>query len=632
MSRATLLLATALDYASDGWHVLPLHSLAGAGVCSCRFADCGSPAKHPRTKQGLTDATTDPDVITTWFRQWPEMNVGVRTGLVSGIVVLDVDSYAGGDDGLAQLVAEYGELPETMEAETGGGGRHLIFTHPGEGFDIRNKAGLAAGIDVRGDGGYIVAPPSIHATGALYEWKSSMAPVALPEWLVERPKPPRKVVSIPFLRNASDHPWVRAAFDGELRDLRLAAEGTRNDQLNRTCFNLGQLVPHALSRAEVESTVHDLATAIGLSERETLATIRSGIEAGMQEPRAIPERKQDRPATAVPGGAEPTPEDGPPDIRFTPEQARQEFEEYERLPKITVIDGFLNLSMKPKQVMVLLARTGHGKTTWLVNTMHRMARAEPELRFLFVSLEQTKGEWFDRANRLRSFYDGDVSMDETVGFWDPRLRIIDDNRLSPVALAQAIEDTRAELGARPVVVLDYLGYWAQGFQGDAYHRTSDAIMSLKEIAKYSEVPIITPHQVSRDSTSSGRPSPEKARDSGKVNETADFLLTLWYPDMELMPTINGSDDRSGLVHIYIDKSRTGGVGRSSTYQMAPLTLALVPQGDAHHGRAVAELDMVKDDDMYRSVRRVTWQEAVELHAESAAMHSPQRPYVVGDDF
>jgi hypothetical protein len=604
-----------MDYADDGWHVLPLHSLDSVGLCSCREADCGSPAKHPRTKTGLTEATTDPVVIRAWWGRWPEANIGVRTGAVSGIVVLDIDSYAGGDDGLAELVAAYGELPETMEAETGGGGRHLIYAHPGETVDIRNKAGLAPGVDVRGDGGYIVAPPSLHVSGALYRWSATMAPAPLPAWLIERPKPPRKATPMPVMHNPSEHPWVKAAFDGELRDLRLAAEGTRNDQLNRCAFNLGQLVPHALNLYEVESVLHNEAIAIGLTDREVLATIRSGIGAGMDQPRGIPEPRA-RDHRSGPLATPAVPEGEPVRIRFTPQEAREEYEHYQTLPKIPVIGGHLDLSMRPKQIMVLLARTGHGKTTWLVNTMHTMAVASPELRFLFVSLEQTKGEWFDRANRLRSFYELDMCMTKTVEFWTPRLRIIDENRLSEGGLVEAIEDTAEELGARPVVLLDYLGYWAQSFPGDAYHRTSDAIMSLKAIAKHCEVAIVTPHQVSRETGSAGRPSPERARDSGKVNETADFLLTLWYPDMERTPAINGVDERTGLIHIYIDKSRSGGVGRSMEYQMAPLTLAMVGRDEPCVRRAEVELDLVVGDDCRRYGTRTTWQNAVERHAES----------------
>lgn len=616
MSRESLLLSTALDYASDGWHVLPLHSLVGPGTCSCHLVDCGSPAKHPRTKTGLSEATTDATVINYWWDKWPLANIGVRTGAISGIVVLDVDSYNGGDEGLDTLVVEYGALPETLVAGTGGGGRHLIFAHPGEGKDVRNKAGLAPGVDVRGDGGYIVAPPSLHVSGELYQWTHTVAPAALPAWLVEPPKRERKApASMPAYVNPSEHPWVKAAFDGEMRDLRFATEGTRNAQLNRSAFNLGQLVPHALSYHDVEASLHAEAAAIGLAEREIVATIRSGLDAGMDEPRAIPAPREPRVARPSPS-AEPVPEESL-SLLFTPQQAMDEFEHYQTLPKIPIIGGWVDLAMRPQQLMVVLARTGQSKTTWAVNTMYTMAVASPELRFLFVSLEQTKGEWFDRANRLRSFYDLDFSMKATVDFWHPRLRIIDANRLGQMDLIENIDRVTEELGAKPVVIVDYLGYWAQSFTGDAYHRTSDAVMALKAIAKHCEVAIIAPHQVSREQGSTGRPSAEKARNSGVVNETADFLLTLWYPDMELMPEINGPDLRTGVIHIYVDKSRSGGVGRTMEYQMAPLTLAMVPREDSRRRRAEVELDMVKEDDARRFGQRSTWQDAVAKHSESA---------------
>lgn len=632
MSRSSVLLATALDYASDGWHVLPLHTLAGPGLCTCKdAATCGSPGKHPITWTGLTEATTDAEQIKVWWGKWPEANIGIRTGLVSGIVVLDVDSYHGGEDGLNTLVAEFGVLPATMEAATGGGGRHLIFAHPGQGHDVRNKAGLAPGVDFRGDGGYIVAPPSLHVSGAFYEWADTgSVPATLPTWLVDVPKPERKPLpAMPMVHNPSEHPWVKAAFEGEIRDLRMAPEGTRNAQLNRCAFNLGQLVPHALSYHEVDSTLHAEALGIGLSEREIAATIRSGLDAGMDEPRAIPaprEPREPRPAQHVAVAvaeppADPAVLDEP--LLFTPQDAMDEYEHFQTLPKIPIIGGWVDLAMRPKQLMVVLARTGHGKTTWLVNTMHQMAVNSPELRFLFVSLEQTKGEWFDRANRLRSFHDLDISMKGTVDFWTPRLRIIDANRLGQMDLIEAIETVTAELGAKPVVFVDYLGYWAQSFVGDAYHRTSDAIMALKAIAKHCEVAIVAPHQVSRETVSGGRPSPEKARDSGKVNETADFLLTLWYPDMELMPPIGGADLRTGVIHIYVDKSRSGGVGRTMEYQMAPLTLAMVARDDPARRRAEVELDMVMEDDARRFGLRATWQDAVDRHSEAGVLAGPR---------
>jgi hypothetical protein len=100
---------------------------------------------------------------------WPDTGIAVRTGAESGLVVLDVDPQHGGDDTLAELLAAHGVLPITVECFTGGGGRHIYFRHPGG--EVRNSAGkVGPGLDIRGDGGYVVAPPSPHPSGRRYEW------------------------------------------------------------------------------------------------------------------------------------------------------------------------------------------------------------------------------------------------------------------------------------------------------------------------------------------------------------------------------------------------------------------------------------------------------------------------------
>lgn len=122
-----------------------------------------------------------------WFRTWPDAGVGVVTGAISGLVVIDVDLRHGGDAGLDKLEREHGRLPTTVECRTGGGGRHLYFTHPGG--VIRNKVGLAPGVDLRGDGGYVVAPPSVHSSGVQYAWVEGCGPgstviAPLPDWVL----------------------------------------------------------------------------------------------------------------------------------------------------------------------------------------------------------------------------------------------------------------------------------------------------------------------------------------------------------------------------------------------------------------------------------------------------------------
>lgn len=142
--------------------------------------------KNPLTKNGFKDATTDVSVINRWWDKNPEANIGIPTGKESGWFVLDVDNKNGisGDDSLKELIEQYGELPETRQHVTPSGGYHLIFKHPG--YDIQNSAGkLGSGLDIRCDGGYIVAPPSV-IDGNRYQVTNQCVDVVdAPDWLLQ---------------------------------------------------------------------------------------------------------------------------------------------------------------------------------------------------------------------------------------------------------------------------------------------------------------------------------------------------------------------------------------------------------------------------------------------------------------
>ena len=147
--------------------------------------------KIPLTAHGCKDATRDRDQVESWWDQYPLANIGIATGEINGLLVIDVDvkhdqgKY--GDESLKALESELGELPETWVAITGSGGLHYYFRYP-EGHDIRNSASqLAQDIDIRAQGGYVVAPPSVHPdTGRLYEWECGSDPEETP--LAELPE------------------------------------------------------------------------------------------------------------------------------------------------------------------------------------------------------------------------------------------------------------------------------------------------------------------------------------------------------------------------------------------------------------------------------------------------------------
>ena len=159
----------ALRYAARGRHVFPVH-WPRDGVCSCGRPDCGSPAKHPLTTNGLRDATTNSEQIREWWQRWPDANIGIVTGQASGIVVVDVDAGKGGLQSWAELQDIHGRI-DTLTSLTGGGGMHLWFQAPAD--ELKSTAGtIAPGIDTRAEGGYVVAPPSLHISGQRYAWEA----------------------------------------------------------------------------------------------------------------------------------------------------------------------------------------------------------------------------------------------------------------------------------------------------------------------------------------------------------------------------------------------------------------------------------------------------------------------------
>lgn len=163
-------LSDALALARMGFRVFPVHGVV-AGRCDCGKVDCGSPGKHPMVKDWQTVASCDETEVTALFRNRPTANIGLVTG--NGLIVVDVD----GDEGHATLAsweAEHGPLPVTPQVITGGGGTHFYF-YCAEA--IRNSASrIGHKIDIRADGGYVIAPGSVHANGRAYTWAPGRSP------------------------------------------------------------------------------------------------------------------------------------------------------------------------------------------------------------------------------------------------------------------------------------------------------------------------------------------------------------------------------------------------------------------------------------------------------------------------
>ncbi|WP_125775353.1 bifunctional DNA primase/polymerase [Antribacter gilvus] len=308
------LLASALEYAARGWAVFPL--IPGGK----RPAAPRHPAHEcdRRTdfwcRNGHTGwqerATTDPGRITRAWSSRP-YGLGIATG-PSGLLVIDTDApkpgartpaewqgrATSGEEVLSALVADHEPLPDTWTVRTPSGGTHRYYLRP-DGVELGNTAGrLGWLIDTRAAGGYVVAPPTRTNTG-LYEVTSYAAPAPLPAWVADLltgpaappPGTPRTVT--PDLDRVTG--YVRAAVEGETTRVRQATEGTRNHALFIAAVALGQLVAGgALTETTATALLLDAAAghvaARAFTDAEALATVRSGMRRGANNPRTITPR------------------------------------------------------------------------------------------------------------------------------------------------------------------------------------------------------------------------------------------------------------------------------------------------------------------------------------------------------
>lgn len=313
------MLEEALKLAALGWYVFPCHTpIKKKGYsCSCEAYmrsdknrqrleargkghqfdpdyQCPKPGKHPRTFNGLDDASNDPEQIRKWWGKWPNANIGVNCGM-SGILMVDRDSYK--DNYRGQDL----ELDEnTVTAISGGGGGHLYYCmEPDDPFGNSTK-GLPAGVDIRGHGGLVIAAPSLHESGNLYQWELDYSPWDIPL----APIPPLLREILETRHNRSQGHALRfdttkkyngtgasaygeKALESECAKVADAAAGGRNNTLNSAAFSIGQLVAGGeIDHDYAFGKLLEAAITAGLSDAEAERTTESGMESGMEHPKS----------------------------------------------------------------------------------------------------------------------------------------------------------------------------------------------------------------------------------------------------------------------------------------------------------------------------------------------------------
>jgi Bifunctional DNA primase/polymerase, N-terminal len=303
--------AEALLCAARGWHVFPVNPKT----------------KKPLTQHGLNDATLDVGTIEQWWKRFPKAMIGVRTGPQSGIFVVDLDCDSdSGLDGIAAFreLQNGGTLPETITVQTPRGGEHLWFRWVDGITNSTSK--LAPGVDVRGAGGYVIVPPSRRSDGAEYSFLVDQdAPADAPPWLLNLlvPKVKTERRKTNGATGEADDNYARAALERECATVASAQPRSRNHTLNRAAFNLGQLIASGLLiRSEAETRLFSAAKSCGLvkddGRKQVLATITSGVDAGMAKPRERKARANTKARTQeAPHHAEKD-EDPRPDSTATP--------------------------------------------------------------------------------------------------------------------------------------------------------------------------------------------------------------------------------------------------------------------------------------------------------------------------
>ena len=543
----------ALIMAKQGWKVFPV----------------AKGDKIPLIEDWPNRATDDQLTIHGWWSDYPDANIGVVTGVRSGLWVLDVD----GEDGeitLEALERQHGELPHTLYAHTGKG-RHFYFDHAD---GIRNTARkLGFGLDTRGDGGYVLAPPSLHPNGKTYTWGDPDTAVAqAPDWLIElvlaTPEGPPM---------AGDQP--------------IAADGTsiEHGQRNATLTSLaGSMRRRHMDPDEIVASllVVNAKRCVPPLPEEDVRRIARSI--GRYEP---PEDMTRRATTR---------------LVHRVDVVTRDYVEFARNPQGRQrlgwegLDARLRGGLAPGELAVLAAAPYSGKTTLLAN----IGVNNPSSPMLFASIEMTLilvaarlyamlagEEYRTLEERLKH---GNKRLIEqvlrTTGEGLPLFGLVGVGGPSVKTLTRALGEYRDEFQTDPkLLMIDYLDLMSPPSMG--VEAVKQKLVDLRQLAKEETVSVMVAHQLKREAYDVRPGQPLEFTDTRYGGETeADHLIGMYRRAND--PTIQASamllERHRRTLHYQLMKTRSDETVGSISHELVwnPDTLRIT-EGNGSHARRAA---------------------------------------------
>lgn len=492
--------------------------------------------KIPLIKAWPEAATTDGEQLTTWWHEWPEANIGIVTGSRSGLLILDVDGPMG-NASLACLMETHGKLPETLIAKTGKG-FHLYLRYPADAViknDVARK--LGTGLDVRGAGGYVIAPGSRHTNGSAYEWIDPNVTIANPpDWLIQlltqEPEQAPFVAPTTPLHESKASRYAMAALENACDLVAKAINGTRNDTLNGQAYGIGQLIgANALAYRDAEAQLMEAASSAGLPRREAQATIRSGLNAGMQEPRNLNQIEASRPSSIPTEKTEPKRKA----LTEAPAMAIQAFSAAELIGKEFAAPRWAIPNLLPEGLTVLAGRPKTGKSWLAFDIALAVARGGQALgnrpvnpgEALYLALEDHERRLQDRL--LQLIQDGEAPDTLFFSCEAPRF----DKGLIP-----ALQEWLHHHSACRLIVIDTLArIRPPGMRsGDAYQEDTFILGQLQALAMAHRVAVVMLHHTRKATSDSSDPLDE-VLGSSAITGTADAILVLRRPRTESVATL-----------------------------------------------------------------------------------------------